>query len=72
MTRPIITIHNIETDEIETREMNDTEFAAYEVIQTQMADEAMAKAQAATDKAVLLARLGITEEEAALLLGGTN
>ncbi len=68
MTRPIITIHNIETDEIETREMNDTEFAAYEVIQTQMTDEATAKAKAETDKAALLARLGITEEEAKLLL----
>jgi hypothetical protein len=34
--------------------------------------KAEAKAQAATDKAALLARLGITEEEAALLLGGTN
>ena len=70
MSRPLITIHNIETDEIETREMNDTEFAAYEVIQTQMADEATAKAQAEADKAALLARLGITAEEAQLLLGG--
>jgi hypothetical protein len=33
-----------------------------------LADEA--KAKAATDKAALLARLGITEDEAALLLGG--
>jgi len=30
------------------------------------------QAQAATNKAALLARLGITEEEAALLLGRTN
>jgi hypothetical protein len=33
-----------------------------------LADEA--KAKAATDKAALLARLGITEDEAQLLLGG--
>jgi len=30
------------------------------------------KAAKATDKAALLAKLGITAEEAALLLGGTN
>ncbi len=69
MTKPLITIVNAETNETETREMNDTEFAAYEVIQTQMADEAIAKAQAATDKAALLAKLGITADEAKLLLG---
>ena len=34
------------------------------------ADEITAKAKAETDKAALLARLGITEEEAQLLLGG--
>jgi predicted metal-binding transcription factor (methanogenesis marker protein 9) len=72
MSRPITTIHNVETGEIETREMNELEFADYQALQTELADEAMAKAQAATDKAALLARLGITEEEAALLLGGTN
>lgn len=33
------------------------------------ADEAAAKAKAATDKGALLERLGITAEEAALLLG---
>jgi sulfur carrier protein ThiS len=37
----------------------------------QIAQEA-ATAQAEADRAALLARLGITAEEAALLLGGTN
>jgi hypothetical protein len=68
MTRPITTIHNIETDEIVTREMNDAEFAAYQAIQAEVADEATAEAKAATDKAALLAKLGITAEEARLLL----
>lgn len=70
MSRPLITIHNVETDEIETREMNDTELAAYETEVANVTAEQNAKAQAETDRAALLARLGITAEEAQLLLGG--
>jgi hypothetical protein len=68
--RPMVRIHNIETDEIIDREMNDAEFAQYE------ADKAAAAAQAAeleakaAEKDALLARLGITADEAKLLLGG--
>jgi len=36
------------------------------------ADKIAAETKAVADRAALLARLGITEEEAALLLGGTN
>ena len=68
MSRPLITIINSETSETETREMNDAEFSAYQAIQAELADEATAKAQAATDKAALLAKLGITADEAKLLL----
>ena len=70
MTRPIITIHNIETDEIETREMNDLEFADYEVLQAEVANEATAKAKTEADKAALLTRLGLTADEFKTLLGG--
>ncbi len=68
MNRPIIRIHNVETDEVIDREMNDQEFAAYEADQ---AAQAAAKAEAeakATAKVALLAQLGITEEQAKLLL----
>ena len=68
MSRPLITIVNAETSETETREMNDAEFAAYQAIQTEVEDEATAEAKAATDKAALLAKLGITADEAKLLL----
>ena len=69
MSRPMIRIHNLATDEIIDREMNDEEFAAFEAEQKANAEaEANAKAQAAA-KAALLERLGITEEEAKLLLG---
>jgi len=53
----------------EVREMNDAEFAQYEI--DQAANKAVAKAQAdkATAKQAVLDRLGITADEAALLLG---
>jgi hypothetical protein len=68
MTKPMIRIHNVETNEVIDREMNDVEFAQYE---TTVAAEAAYKAEAealATAKAALLAQLGITEEQAKLLL----
>lgn len=69
MKRPIIRIHNLETDEIIDREMNDDEYEAYLADQESSAQaEANRQAQAAA-KAALLERLGITEEEAKLLLG---
>ena len=67
-----ITIHNAETGEIETREMNAAELAQLEIDKSTAELRALNRAQVAADKAALLARLGITEEEAALLLGGTN
>jgi hypothetical protein len=69
-TRPIIRIHNVETNEIIDREMNDAEFTQHEADQ---AAQAIVQAEAearATAKAELLERLGITAEEAQLLLGG--
>jgi hypothetical protein len=66
--RPMVRIHNIETDEVIDREMNDQEFEAYE---TDQAAQATAQAEAeakATARAAILDRLGITAEEAAVLL----
>ena len=68
MTKPLITIVNAETGETETREMDDAEFANYQALQAELADEATAKAKAEADKAALLAKLGITADEAKLLL----
>ena len=70
MTRPIVRIHNTETDEIIDREMTDAEFAEYEAKQAaQAAAQAEAEAQA-TARQAILDRLGLTAEEAQLLLGG--
>jgi hypothetical protein len=68
MSRPITTIVNAETGETETREMDDAEFLIYENTQTDLAKEAAEKEQHEADKAALLAKLNITEDEARLLL----
>lgn len=69
MSRPLIRIHNIETDEIIDREMNDEEFAQYEAEQEVKANaEAEAEEKAAARQAIL-DRLGLTEDEAKILLG---
>ena len=68
LTRPMVRIHNAETDEVIDREMNDAEFLQYE---TNKAANATAQAEANakdTAKAALLNKLGITAEEAQLLL----
>jgi hypothetical protein len=70
MTKPMVRIHNTETNEVIDREMTDQEFAAYEADQAaQAAAQAEATAKTAQRRA-LLNRLGITEEEARILLGG--
>ena len=68
-TRPMVRIHNTETDEIIDREMNDAEFAQYEADQAAEIERQAAEAQKAADKSALLAQLGITEEQSKLLLG---
>ena len=68
MAKPTIRIHNIETNEIIDREMTNDEFAQYEANQAaQLVKQAEAEVNA-TAKSALLNRLGITTEEAALLL----
>ena len=69
MTRQMVRIHNIETDEIIDREMNDAEFAVYEADQAAEAERIAAEAAKAAEKEALLTRLGITADEAKLLLG---
>jgi hypothetical protein len=64
----IIKIHNVETGEIAEREVTAEELAQWET--DKAADEAKAKAAAevAAAKTALLEKLGITEDEAKLLL----
>lgn len=68
MSNPMIRIHNSSSGEIIDREMTDAEFKAHQADRAAEADrEADALAKAA-DKTALLAKLGITADEAALLL----
>jgi hypothetical protein len=69
MTRPEITFHNVLTGEVVVRELNDEEFAVY---QADQAADTIRKAEAeakAAEKAVILARLGLTEDELKTILG---
>lgn len=68
-TRPTVRIHNIEIDEVIDREMNDAEFAQY---QADQAAQAAVKAEAEakeTARQAILNRLGLTADEAKLILG---
>jgi hypothetical protein len=68
MSKPIIRIHNTETNEVIDREMTDAEFKQYEANQAaEITSQAEAEVKA-TAKAALLTQLGITEEQAKLLL----
>lgn len=65
--RPIIRIHNIETDEIIDREMDDLEFAQYKA---NLKSDEQAEAEIAAKQAerqAILDRLGLTAKEAAML-----
>lgn len=69
MTKPMIRIHNIETDEIIDREMTTAEYKIFQA--DQIADEkaqSEALAKAATRQAIA-ERLGLTADELQVLLG---
>jgi hypothetical protein len=68
MIKPIITIHNAETGEIIVREMNAQELAQYQIDIEKDAQRKVEDETKAANKAALLERLGITADEAALLL----
>jgi hypothetical protein len=68
-TRPTVRIHDIELNEVIDREMNDSEFTQYEA---EKAAQLIAKAEAEakeTQRQAILDRLGLTADEAKLILG---
>jgi hypothetical protein len=70
MTKPFIVIHNTTTGEIIEREMTAQELAQQEADLAVAEAKAQVKAEAQAKRQTLLAKLGITEDEAKLLLGG--
>jgi len=72
MTKPTITIHNVETNEIVEREMNAEELAQWEFDQAKIAQDAaqaQTKAAAKASAEGKLAALGLTADEVSALLG---
>ena len=68
-TKPTVRIHDLATDEVIDREMTDAEFAQYQADQaTQAAAKAEAEAKE-TQRQAILDRLGLTADEAKLILG---
>ena len=68
MTNPMKRIHDAQTGEIIDREMTADEMKEYESLINSLAVENDAIAKSAADKKALLAKLGITADEAKLLL----
>lgn len=68
MTKPQVKIVNAETGEEVIRDMNAQELAELEADKAAALAKAAAEAEKAHNKAALLAKLGITEDEAKLLL----
>ena len=69
MTKPIIRIHDLATDEVIDREMTAAEFKIYEADQKAQA-KAKAETEAkATAKAAILDRIGLTADELQTILG---
>jgi len=66
---PTIKIHDLSTGEEIEREMNADELAQWEADKMEAIKIADIEASKATAKAALLEKLGITEDEARLLLG---
>lgn len=67
MTKPMVTIHNIETNQIETREMNAAELKQWEADQAAFAAQIVAEADKEAARQAVLTKLGITADDLAAL-----
>lgn len=68
MSKPMMRIHNLQSDEITDREMNAQELLQYEKDKADAEAKKEAEADKAAAREALLQRLGISQEEAQLLL----
>ena len=69
MAKPMIRIHNTETDEIIDREMTAAEFKIYEAEEAAQASVKAASEAKAAQRQAILDKLGLTADEAQLLIG---
>ena len=70
MTKPMIKILNVETGEEIEREMNENELKVYDADKVAHEATLAEMEKKAINRQALLTKLGITADEAALLLGG--
>jgi hypothetical protein len=70
MSRPKIADHNITTGEMIVREMTDAELVQHELDRNEAIAREEELLEKKTQREAILNRLGLTAEEAALLLGG--
>jgi hypothetical protein len=69
MTKPMVRIHDTETDEVIDREMTAAEYKVYQADQAE-AEKRKAEADAKeTAKAAILDRIGLTADELKTILG---
>jgi hypothetical protein len=68
-TTPQVTLHNAETGEIITRDANAEELAQIEADKEAAAVEAAEEEAKSTARQAILDRLGLTADEAALIVG---
>ena len=68
MSKPMIRVHDLETDQIIDREMTEEEFAQLQIDEANSQKRQAEIEAKANAKIALLERLGITEDEAKLLL----
>jgi len=68
MPNPIIRIHDSETNEVIDREMTDEEFAELKARKAALIAKEQEEAAKAAARIELLSKLGLTEDEAKLLL----
>lgn len=69
LTKPIIRIHNIETDEIIDREMTDAEYDQYQIDQADYEARKVEAEAKAAEKQAILNRIGLTADELKMILG---
>lgn len=68
MSRPIVKEHNLSTGEIIEREMTDAELEIYEAEAIEESRKVAEAAEKVAKRAAILERLGLTEDDAKLLL----
>ena len=67
MTKPMIRIHDTETNEVIDREMTDAEFTEYSKEAAATAERLEAEAAEKAAKLAVLQQLGLTDEQAVVL-----